>query len=51
MKKLASLLVMLIVATAAFAQTYTFKSADKNPCKVTLNGDKIVIEETLFGGF
>lgn len=51
MKKLASVFVMLIVAAAAFSQTYTLKTADKNPCKVTLSGDKIVIEETLSGGF
>lgn len=51
MKKIFSMLFMVFVASVLFAQTYSFKSADKNPCKVTLNGDTIIIEETLFGGY
>ena len=45
------MLFMVFVASVLFAQTYSFKSADKNPCKVTLNGETIIIEETLFGGY
>ena len=33
MKKLISLLGLLFLATAVFAQTFTLKTADKNPCK------------------
>ena len=51
MKKFVSLFVMALVAVAAFSQSYSFKSADKNPCTVTLKGDFVVIEETLFGGY
>lgn len=51
MKKLISLLGMLFLATAVFAQTFTLKTADKNPCKITLDGDFIIIEETLLGGY
>ena len=51
MKKLISLLGVFILATTVFAQTFTLKTADKNPCKITLNGDFIIIEETLLGGY
>ena len=51
MKKFVSLFVMALVAVATFSQSYSFKSADKNPCTVTLKGDFVVIEETLFGGY
>ena len=51
MKKLISLLGMFILATAVFAQSFTLKTADKNPCKITLDGDFIIIEETLLGGY
>ncbi|MBB5217956.1 hypothetical protein DYE49_07595 [Treponema rectale] len=51
MKKLISLLGLLFLATAVFAQTFTLKTADKNPCKITLDGDFIIIEETLLGGY
>lgn len=51
MKKLISLLGVLFLATIVFAQTFTLKTADKNPCKITLNGDFIIIEETLLGGY
>jgi len=51
MKKLISLLGVFILATAVFAQSFTLKTADKNPCKITLNGDFIIIEETLLGGY
>ena len=51
MKKLISLLGVLFLATAVFAQSFTLKTADKNPCKITLNGDFIIIEETLLGGY
>ena len=51
MKKLISLLGVLFLATSVFAQTFTLKTADKTPCKITLNGDFIIIEETLLGGY
>lgn len=51
MKKTISLLGLLFLATAVFAQSFTLKTADKTPCKITLNGDFIIIEETLFGGY
>ena len=51
MKKLISLLGLLFLATSVFAQTFTLKTADKTPCKITLNGDFIIIEETLLGGY
>lgn len=51
MKKLISLLGVLFLATTVFAQTFTLKTADKTPCKITLNGDFIIIEETLLGGY
>lgn len=50
MKKLISLLGLLLIASAVFAQSFTLKTADKTPCTITLNGDFIVIEETLLGG-
>ena len=51
MKKLISLLGLLFITTAVFAQSFSIKTADKTPCTVTLNGDFIVIEETLLGGY
>lgn len=51
MKKIITLLGLLFLATAVFAQTFTLKTADKNPCKITLEGDFIIIEETLLGGY
>ena len=51
MKKLISLLGLLFLATVVFAQSFTLKTADKNPCKITLEGDFIIIEETLLGGY
>ncbi len=51
MKKLISLLWLLFIATAVFAQSFSVKTADKTPCTVTLNGEFIVIEETLLGGY
>lgn len=51
MKKLISLLGLLLVASAIFAQSFTLKTADKTPCTITLDGDFIVIEESLFGGY
>ena len=51
MKKIISFLGLLFIATAVFAQSFTLKTADKTPCTVTLNGDFIVIEETLLGGY
>ena len=47
MKKIIYLLGLLFIATAAFGESFTLKTADKTPCTVTLNGDFIVIEETL----
>ena len=51
MKKLISLLGLLLIASAAFAQSFNLQTADKTPCTITLNGDFIVIEETLLGGY
>ena len=51
MKKIISFLGLLFIATAVFAQSFTLKTADKTPCTVTLNGDFIVIEETLLGEY
>lgn len=51
MKKNISVLLMVFVASVLFAQTYSLKTADKNPGTVTLDGEKIIIEETLFGGY
>lgn len=51
MKKIISLLALLFLTTVVFAQSFTLKTADKNPCKITLNGDFIIIEETLLGGY
>ena len=51
MKKLISLLGLLLIASAVFAQSFTLKTADKTPCTITLNVDFIVIEETLLGGY
>ena len=51
MKKLISLLGLLLIGSAVFAQSFTLKTADKTPCTITLNGDFIVIEETLLGGY
>ena len=51
MKKLISLLGLLLIASAVFAQSFTLKTADKTPCTITLNGDFIVIEEILLGGY
>lgn len=51
MKKIISFLGLLFIATAVFAQSFTLKTADKTPCTVTLNGDFIVIEETLLGDY
>lgn len=51
MKKLISLFGLLLIASAVFAQSFNLKTADKTPCTITLNGDFIVIEETLFGGY
>lgn len=51
MKKIIYLLGLLFIATAAFGESFTLKTADKTPCTVTLNGDFIVIEETLLGGY
>ena len=51
MKKFISLLGLLLIASAVFAQSLTLKTADKTPCTITLNGDFIVIEETLLGGY
>lgn len=51
MKKLISLMVLLFIATAVFAQSFKIKTADNTPCTVTLDGDFIVIEEALYGGY
>ena len=51
MKKIISLLALLFIATAVFAQSFKIKTADNTPCTVTLDGDFIVIEETLYGGY
>ncbi len=51
MKKLISLLGLVFIASALFAQSFTLKTADKTPCTITLDGDFIVIEEILFGGY
>lgn len=51
MKKLISLLGLLLIGSAVFAQSFTLKTADKTPCTITLNGDFVVIEETLLGGY
>lgn len=51
MKKLISLLGLLLIASAVFAQSFNLQTADKTPCTITLNGDFIVIEETLLGGY
>lgn len=51
MKKLISLLGLLLVASALSAQSFTLKTADKTPCTITLDGDYVVIEEILFGGY
>lgn len=51
MKKLISLLGLLLIASAVFAQSFILKTADKTPCTITFNGDFIVIEETLLGGY
>lgn len=51
MKKLISLMVLLFIATAVFAQSFKIKTADNTPCTVTLDGDFIIIEETLYGGY
>ena len=51
MKKFISLLGLLLIASAVFAQSFTLKTADKTPCTITLNGDFIVIEEILLGGY
>ena len=51
MKKLISLLGLLLVASALSAQSFTLKTADKTPCTITLDGDYVVIEESLFGGY
>ena len=51
MKKLFSFFGLLLIASAVFAQSFSLKTSDKTPCTVTLNGDFIVIEETLFGGY
>ena len=51
MKKLLSVFFMTFVVSSMFAQSYSVKSADENPVKVTLKGETIVIEETLFGGY
>lgn len=51
MKKFISLLGLLLIASAVFAQSFTLKTADKTPCTITLNGVFIVIEETLLGGY
>ena len=49
MKKFISLLGLLLIASAVFAQSFSLKTSDKTPCTITLNGDFIVIEETLLG--
>ena len=51
MKKFISLLGLLLIASAVFAQSFNLKTADKTPCTITLNGEFIVIEETLLGGY
>ena len=51
MKKLFSFFGLLLIASAVFAQSFSLKTSDKTPYTVTLNGDFIVIEETLFGGY
>ena len=51
MKKIISLLALLFIATSVFAQSFKIKTADNTPCTVTLDGDFIVIEETLYGGY
>lgn len=51
MKKIISLLALLFIATAVFAQSFKIKTADNTPCTVTLDGDFIIIEETLYGGY
>ena len=51
MKKLISLLGLLLIASAVFAQSFTLKTADKTPCIITVNGDFVIIEETLLGGY
>lgn len=51
MKKLISLLTLLFIATAVFAQSFKIKTADNTPCTVTLDGEFIVIEEALYGGY
>ena len=51
MKKITSLLAVLFIATAVFAQSFKLKTADNTPCTVTLDGEFIVIEEALYGGY
>ena len=51
MKKIISLLALLFLTTVVFAQSFTLKTADKNPCKIILENDFIIIEETLLGGY
>ncbi len=51
MKKIISIIALLLVTSVVFAQSFTLKTADKNPCKITLEGDFIIIEETLLGGY
>lgn len=51
MKKLISLLGLLLIASAVFAQSFTLKTADRTPCAIILDGDFIAIEETLLGGY
>lgn len=51
MKKNISLFGLLLIASAVFAQSFSLKTSDKTTCTVTLNGDFIVIEETLLGGY
>lgn len=51
MKKFISLPGLLLIASAVFAQSFTLKTADKTPCKITFNGDFVIIEETLLGGY
>lgn len=51
MKKLISLLGLLLIGSAVFAQSFTLKTADRTPCAITLDGDFIAIEETLLGGY
>ena len=40
-----------VYRNSSICSVFSLKTADKTPCTVTLNGDFIVIEETLLGGY